>query len=626
MQQWHTQKVDALLCYAVAAMGARCINHDNNDEPHDQMYFDQCQWLLEQGVARDHASQLSSVQALVLLCWYAHLRGQMQACASMRHRLGQACDKLGLDRDPEPSVGLVCMEMHRRAYWMVFITDQWLGWSLTQCGLASGAANGIAAANVAWPQLEDQQLYLIDRPARDHATPIVDQNVDHNHAARDLSTTTAEHALQINTFAQLIKLSTLVREITQLARHRPYDTRDPLPWHAYQQQHNALEKQLTEWLLQLPSYLEFGKPADDRPVSPMATVYHMLYYAVQLMLYEPLTANTHDDAVAPAIESTRTKARNICTNASNTILHLAEQMLQNGQKAYFGNIFMITLSLASSVYLHERVHHGPQRIAFDGTNDASIAPQERADLYAHAVLKAVALISHYLPAAVDLPQRVHSYFSIHTPSMDGNGAASAPTSPSTRSTSNNRSKKRRYSDCSSSVVSENASIHGSVVPRPFAMPDDLCSGDDDLLDVGLDALLSETTPLSSPSTSCHSNDASFSSLTMAWMEDTDLWAFMNSQPSPVTPHPGPSSHVTPYPTLSSPSSASSTSMAFVSHFDQPIQQPLTPPDAHHALLVPPVPPCTTMDAMYHIQSPVWKSQDNATDLIDPYTYMPVIHC
>ena len=154
-----------------------------------------------------------------------------------------------------------------------------------------------------------------------------------------------------------------------------------------------------------------------------------------------------------------------------------------------------------------------------------------------------------------------------------------------------------------------------------------------MLDVDLDALLSETSPLSSPSTSCHSTDAPFSSQawTMAWMEEhMDLWAFMNGH-SPVTPHQGPiASHVTPYPTLSSPLS-SSTSMTvpnpfFSHHHNQQSQQPLTPPDGYHALLVPPVSPCTAMDNLYHTQPPVWKSQDNTTDLIDPNTYMLVIPC
>jgi hypothetical protein len=44
-------------------------------------------------------------------------------------------------------------------------------------------------------------------------------------------------------------------------------------------------------------------------------------------------------------------SRAICTNAANTIIHIAEQMIQYKQHMYLHNTFMLSLTLASSVQL-----------------------------------------------------------------------------------------------------------------------------------------------------------------------------------------------------------------------------------------------------------------------------------
>ncbi|KAI8098483.1 transcription factor domain-containing protein, partial [Halteromyces radiatus] len=112
MRQLSEQTVDPLLLYAVCAIGAK---YSENDQETSTFYYERCQCILN--MSRDPIT-LSTVQALVILCWYSYLLGNMQTCCDLRHRLLQSANDLQLCRDPGSSLGIVDIEMRRRAFWV----------------------------------------------------------------------------------------------------------------------------------------------------------------------------------------------------------------------------------------------------------------------------------------------------------------------------------------------------------------------------------------------------------------------------------------------------------------------------------------------------------------------------
>ncbi|CAO3599823.1 unnamed protein product [Absidia cylindrospora] len=370
MQQLSQQNVDPLLFYAVCTIGAK---YSDGDQETSHFLFERCQHLLN--MSHDSVT-LCTVQALVILCWYANLLAKMQTCAELRQRLNQAVNGLQLFWDPGSSLGIVSVEMHRRAFWVAYVTDQWLS-----CCTGERFLVLPDGWHCQWPRLEDSQLLVIDKKQsrinNNHDEMIHTQKhqyqYQHQHQHQQVNDSpanfipdlSAEYALQITAFSEMIKLACIVDEVHDL--YAP-SSKTPV-WHHQQ----AIVSRLTHWLVHLPFYLEYGKPKEDAAPSPMARIYHMLYYTVQIMLYQPyLQQSTQTSPVAfnlaqspssappspapsnnnnPMTASDINMARSICTNAANTIVHISEQMIQHHQHMYLHNTFLISLTLASSMQL-----------------------------------------------------------------------------------------------------------------------------------------------------------------------------------------------------------------------------------------------------------------------------------
>jgi hypothetical protein len=211
--------------------------------------------------------------------------------------------------------------------------------------------------------LEDSQLLVIDNnnkqwhinKANDdmvHTQKQMDHSLD-NLSHFDMPELSAEYALQITAFAEMIKLACIVDDMHNFYAPSPSKAQN---WHHQQ----VIVARLTHWLVHLPSYLEYGKPKVDSAPSPIARMYHMLYYTVQIMLYQPYLQQHQQHMDPMTTKSTSAPdivmARSICTNAANTIVHISEQMIQHNQHMYLHNTFMISLTLASSVHLENAMN------------------------------------------------------------------------------------------------------------------------------------------------------------------------------------------------------------------------------------------------------------------------------
>ncbi|KAI9487032.1 MAG: fungal-specific transcription factor domain-containing protein, partial [Benjaminiella poitrasii] len=101
-----------------------------------------------------------------------------------------------------------------------------------------------------------------------------------------------------------------------------------------------LESNLTEWLLQLPSYLDYGKQLNnDVSPSPVAKIYRILYYTAQIIM------NKHK------CNNNQGLSASICASAANSIFHISDQMLELEQEKYLYNVFFLSLTLATSTHL-----------------------------------------------------------------------------------------------------------------------------------------------------------------------------------------------------------------------------------------------------------------------------------
>lgn len=251
------------------------------------------------------------MKALAIICWCAYLTGDVQRSDTLREHLVKLVQSLHLCRSPDTSlVGIVQTELHQRAFWVVYVMDKWLA-------LCTGRALLHRASH--WdckcPQFEDSQLHAIDRKRLQ--------------AYKEKTTHFAvDYALQVTAFADMIKLAIIVDEFVSQKTSAEMSI-----------------QALTSWLLNLPSYLEYSKPTGDSPPSPITRIYHMLYYTVQIFLYQQSTANGLGSS--------------ICTTAATTIVHIAEQMMQHHQDRYLCNTFLVSLTTAAALHLENAARCDP---------------------------------------------------------------------------------------------------------------------------------------------------------------------------------------------------------------------------------------------------------------------------
>lgn len=222
---------------------------------------------------------------MIIMCWDAYLSGNLTQCTTLRRQLANhflprllSCCATSDGNHP-----IVHNEMMHRAICVIYTMDQWLA-------VCTGEQfhHDLYQHHPQQPRLEDCQLYAIDQRQVNSATITESDSF--------------ESALQIANFGEMIKLAHILRDLHQQSS-------------TLQQLHGAL----TEWLVQLPSYLEFGKE------TPIARILHMLYYTTLILLHPPSRIM-----------------------AANTLVHLAEQ---EQEAPYLYNLFGISITLATSIHV-----------------------------------------------------------------------------------------------------------------------------------------------------------------------------------------------------------------------------------------------------------------------------------
>ncbi|KAI7900725.1 uncharacterized protein BX663DRAFT_144956 [Cokeromyces recurvatus] len=284
-------ELNPLLKLAVFLLGCR-LNNDVNDSKDEKMLYQQLDYLLN--TSYDTIHDLSTVQATIIMCWYTHLAGDNHKSASLRYSMATLIQEMNLGYETNKTEDTLDVEMKRRAFWVSYVIDQWLS-------ICTESERYLTANfNTKYPQLEDSQLFAL---------------LQHQQSQQKESyvcSLSVESALQINSFTQMILLSKIIGHLLY---------------------HDKVESNLTEWLLQLPSYLDYGKSNNDVSPSPVAKLYRIFYYTVQIIMNKQRKTDL---------------STSICLSAVNSIFHISEQMLEHGQEKYLYNVFFISLTLAAT--------------------------------------------------------------------------------------------------------------------------------------------------------------------------------------------------------------------------------------------------------------------------------------
>ncbi|KAI8374930.1 fungal-specific transcription factor domain-containing protein [Choanephora cucurbitarum] len=294
--QLENSTLNPLLKLAVFALGSRLQGGMDGQEANLVAQFDS---LISHDIL---FPEISTLQALAIMCWYTHLTGNMHKCYSLRHCLACMSHKLNLRYESaNESQDMHLTEMKRRAYWVCFVLDQWLA----NC---TGTESFFTSeSDCKQPQLEESQLSLL----------FAQQQQQPELSLLD----TFESAFQITSFREMIRLATI---LSNIADRHPHQS----------------ESSLTEWLLKLPSYLDFNNAQACKP-TPLTRMFRILYYTAQIMINNK--------------QFYHTLSSSICTTAASTIIHISEHMLASGEQRYLSNLFFISLTLATSVHLDNAV-------------------------------------------------------------------------------------------------------------------------------------------------------------------------------------------------------------------------------------------------------------------------------
>lgn len=221
------------------------------------------------------------------------------------------------------------MEMRRRLYWALYINDRWVA---TTLALPCKIIEPYTTCKL--PVREDDDLW-----AETNGTPESDNS-----------------STQMIAFAQTIKLARLVGDINR--QFYSPNTRGPCSAAAFA----AMDASLTHWLLNLPTFMQYEKPSDDTPPSPVSRLFHMLYYTVQILLHRP------NQSLSAQLNSSQQMSLNICSSATKSITHIGEEMIRYNQTAYLFNAFVFSVTTGCSVHLEALFAGSSQNTVVAKTN------------------------------------------------------------------------------------------------------------------------------------------------------------------------------------------------------------------------------------------------------------------
>ncbi|KAF9578826.1 Transcriptional activator of fatty acid utilization, partial [Lunasporangiospora selenospora] len=270
---------------------------------HPEIYFDRAKRLIDYEY---ELPRLSSIQALLLMTIYrftsSKAGGRVWVQLGMATRMAQ---DLGMHRDSARwHLPPMETEIRKRLWWTCYVMDRWVS-------VCMGRPVSIDDddCDVEYPSLVEQ----------DYLDPDADNSVPNENVEK----LKEQSAFALDYFVEIIKLSQIGGEILQ--RVYSAKTRN-LPPHVVSHAVTELDTRLTKWLQALPPRLRYDHKVSPLSLDRWVASIHSSYYSILILLHRPhmvpwsLTKTKLSESLS---------SLNICISAANSIVHLAERLVQD---------------------------------------------------------------------------------------------------------------------------------------------------------------------------------------------------------------------------------------------------------------------------------------------------------
>ncbi|RUS25023.1 hypothetical protein BC938DRAFT_472736, partial [Jimgerdemannia flammicorona] len=311
-----TQPISALLLNAIYAIAARYSNDPalhaaaQRREHLGMAYFDQATQMLDRFM---DAPRITTVQALVLMAIYEAGLSQFTRPSVLVGMATKMAQLLGLQRKFDlAAVAPREAELRKRTFWGVYLLDRLIGSVL------------------------GQPLTILDKDC-DVELPSLD--------AAEGEPDDDERVITLN-LVHMIKLNRILGDVLQ----HVYSPALTLP-RFHTAMLSVFESSLTAWASQLPPHLELAiststSTSPQIPTSSFAGHLHLLYHEALILLHRPFLQFPNRKALLAMATSLR-----VCTNAANSITHIAESILtMNTDNCVTFPFTSYSIALASTIH------------------------------------------------------------------------------------------------------------------------------------------------------------------------------------------------------------------------------------------------------------------------------------
>ncbi|CAI2170585.1 12789_t:CDS:2 [Funneliformis geosporum] len=323
-----------------------------NEEYSSQFFYERAKNLLDRFI---DVPRLSTIQALVLLCLVHQGKPSSYRSQTYSSTAINMAQSIGLNRKNGAAYkGDKNRQTKKLIWWGCFILDR-----LTSLMTGDPLIINDKMCDIELPSLDDLEFnddtdFSSDNEESSHN--FQQGEASQRQGSRSTSPTyNSIHTQQINTFINYIRLTKLIGQILE---HLQTSSCEGLQasWN-HHSIINVFESSLTDWLRELPSYLNY---APSTQLSGQIASLHMYHQTLYLLLYYPYIAE-YSDKKDRKIRTTKTftKSMNICSSAASIITNLGVESLNNVQTCITFPAMFYCLGKAAKV--HSKNILSPQR-------------------------------------------------------------------------------------------------------------------------------------------------------------------------------------------------------------------------------------------------------------------------
>ncbi|KAG0041518.1 hypothetical protein BGZ83_001700 [Gryganskiella cystojenkinii] len=382
--------LNAMFCNA-------CWYSDDPDiKQQSTKYFSRAKIILDETY---HVSQLSTVQALLMMSHHQHACGNHSGGWLYTGMAVRIAHDLGLHRQDMDVAETEEAEMRKRVWWALYIADRLGGGIMGRPLVIRDKEFNVQMPNDDWIlELGGEDSLSEDENSNNSST-----NIDSNSNSNTNSTTNvhqppfeSERIISLRLLWS-VKLFMQMGQVLNTMHCIEAEINGAFLADISRTQLPQLHNSLTSWFLSLPSELMYTpytmSPNANHPPSPPTALVHMFYYTCLTMLHRPYLRPANSAAIDPNF---LVSSRNICTAAATNVCHIADSLMLHGQLreiCYYG---MSCLLAAGTVHVHNAITPTPSNRE---TTRAGLSKSIKA---AHELVKTFPVAESFIAITLDV--------------------------------------------------------------------------------------------------------------------------------------------------------------------------------------------------------------------------------